>query len=526
MTESNFSCKPSRIDGLSVTGGDSGGGIYVNGWAHGIEIANNRVFGNAGAFNGGIRIGVPYLENFAFPGQGEDGDGGVGGNADVKGGSIAGWGFDTGVKIHNNSITKNGVVEGPAGGGGAGGGVSICTGTDGYSVDHNWVCGNFSSSDGGGIGHIGFSQGGTIAFNQILFNQTFQQTTATHGGAIAVVGEPALFGATLSPGTGNLSIDSNVIRGNFAEAGHGGGIRLQQVNGADVGAFPRNSARWHKVTVTNNIVDNNVAGWSGGGMSFSDTINAVVANNSVVQNDSTGIAGVLIVNTLGAPVSGSPHPAGISSDQTSAQLLAVLPTAQKNANQISQPTNFSNNVVWHNRSFFFDTSTGTARLCGSNTGTGSCALVDDQAATGACDLAHAKYWDLGSLADATVTVNPTQNLRLNPTFSVLSSTAGYTGAGMSANDPNLQDVYCNGSRVTPEFTNVVNPPSVKNLQVAATLDEGNNYVNLRFGPLSLSKPTDATGHELRGIRRLPHQDSGDGGQFVCPRSRHNWRRYA
>src|ERR1019366_6757232 len=60
-------------------------------------------------------------------------------------------------------------------GGDAGGGVSICTGSDGYSVDHNWVCGNFSTSDGAGIGHIGFSQGGSITKNAILFNQTFFQ---------------------------------------------------------------------------------------------------------------------------------------------------------------------------------------------------------------------------------------------------------------------------------------------------------------------------------------------------------------
>jgi hypothetical protein len=500
VTESNFNCKSSRIDGVSVTGGDAGGGIYVNGWAHGIEIANNRVFGNAGAFNGGIRIGVPYLENLGFPGLSENANGNVTGTPALSSGKIVGWGFDNGVKIHNNSITKNGVVEGPAGGGGAGGGVSICTGTDGYSVDHNWVCGNFSSADGGGIGHIGFSQGGTIAFNQVLFNQSFQQTTSTHGGGIAVVGEPALFGATLSPGSGDLRIDSNVIRGNFAEAGHGGGIRLQQVNGGDVAAFPNNSGRWHKVTVTNNIVDNNVAGWSGGGMSFSDALNAAVVNNTVVQNDSAGIAGVIIVNSAGAPVTGSPHPAGISSDQTSAQLLAALPNSnQRNANAISQPTNFSNNIVWHNRSFFFDTSTGSGRLCNSNAGTGSCTVLPDQTTTGECvAVESAKYWDLGSLADGTVAVNVNQNLRLKPTFSVLSSTTGYTvangdNANNSANDPTLQDVYCNGSRVTPEFNNGGNPPSVKNLQVAATLDEGNNYVNMRFGPLSLSKPTDSSG---------------------------------
>ena len=34
---------------------------------------------------------------------------------------------------------------------------------------------------------------------------------------------------------------------------------------------------------------------------------------------------------------------------------------------------------------------------------------------------------------------------------------------------------------------------MKNFQVAATIDEGNNYVNLKFGPLYLSNPTVATG---------------------------------
>ncbi len=60
ITESNFHCESSRIDGISITGGDAGGGIYVNGWAHGLEISNNRVYGNAGAFHGGVRVGVPW----------------------------------------------------------------------------------------------------------------------------------------------------------------------------------------------------------------------------------------------------------------------------------------------------------------------------------------------------------------------------------------------------------------------------------------------------------------------------------
>jgi uncharacterized repeat protein (TIGR01451 family) len=69
----------------------------------------------------------------------------------------------------------------------------------------------------------------------------------------------------------------------------------------------------------------------------------------------------------------------------------------------------------------------------------------------------------------------------------------FTPSNNSANDPLLADLFCNGSRVTPEFAAVVNPPSIKNMQVAATADEGNNYVSVRFGPLTLVKPTDSTG---------------------------------
>ena len=481
VRESNFQCASSRIDGLSVTGGDAGGGIYVNGWAHNLEISNNRVFGNAGAFNGGVRIGVPYLENRAFPGLTEDES-----EPEIENNTLAGWGFDNGIKIHHNAITKNGVVEGPAGGGGAGGGVSICTGTDGYSVDHNWICGNFSSSDGGGIGHIGFSQDGRIANNTILFNQSFQQTTSTHGGGIAVIGEPPLFGATVSPGTGNLTIDSNLIRGNFAEAGQGGGIRLQQVNGADV-QYESNSARWHKVVVTNNMIDNNVAGWAGGGISLADTVNSSIINNTVASNDSASIAGVLLTAADGTTTTtgtGKPNPAGISSDPTSAQLIA----ARGSVSKISNPA-LINNIIWKNRSFFYTVINGVATLCPSNDASGSCTPLPDQATTGEC-VSGAAYWDLGVLGDSAAQP-AVQGSSLAPTYSVI--TAGYAGNNNSNSDPLLADFYCNGSRVTPEFPNAINPPSVKNLQVAATVDEGNNYVSLRYGPLYLSKPTNSTG---------------------------------
>ncbi len=40
---------PSRIDGFTITGADGGGGIFVNGYAHNLEISNNRVYGQLGA---------------------------------------------------------------------------------------------------------------------------------------------------------------------------------------------------------------------------------------------------------------------------------------------------------------------------------------------------------------------------------------------------------------------------------------------------------------------------------------------
>ena len=46
----------------------------------------------------------------------------------------------------------------------------------------------------------------------------------------------------LSDGTGpGLVIDSNLIMGNSAESGSGGGLRLQSVNGAEVSRIPQRS---------------------------------------------------------------------------------------------------------------------------------------------------------------------------------------------------------------------------------------------------------------------------------------------
>jgi hypothetical protein len=100
---------------------------------------------------------------------------------------------------------------------------------------------------------------------------------------------------------------------------------------------------------------------------------------------------------------------------------------------------------------------------------------------------------------------------LNPTDSILSSTAGYAGSN-SAASPNFVTSFCTGSRIPPEYHatcpagNICNgynvpagiadatvPNPIFNLTPAATVDEGNNWVNITFGPLSMSNPTAIAG---------------------------------
>jgi len=87
---------------------------------------------------------------------------------------------------------------------------------------------------------------------------------------------------------------------------------------------------------------------------------------------------------------------------------------------------------------------------------------------------------------------------LNPLFGVLTSTTGYSSTNSSAN-PLAISQYCNGSRVPPEngglgyqvppgVADAVVPNPVFSLTPTATVDEGNNWVNISWGPLSILNP--------------------------------------
>src|SRR5437762_10917153 len=153
--------------------------------------------------------------------------------------------------------------------------------------------------------------------------------------------------ASPSAGTGpGLVINANLMMGNGAESGSGGGLRLQGIKGSDVIAFPTTPAYCYSVLVTNNIITNRVAGWDGAGISLLDALSVNIINNTIASNDTTASSGVLF-NTLGAPIASSqgpcpvarrpdgtcpaawttstPQPAGVVAIQNSSQLFANLP---------------------------------------------------------------------------------------------------------------------------------------------------------------------------------------------------------
>jgi Big-like domain-containing protein len=348
----------------------------------------------------------------------------------------------------------------------------------------------------------------------------------------------------LSDGTGpGLVINANLFQGNTAEEGSGGGLELQHINGSDVARNPRNPSRWYEVTITNNIFANNVAGWDGGGVSMHDAVNVNFINNTVVSNDSTATAGVLF-DTIEAPGANQPPPgcdptlnpncigfqvtqsnflpAGLSTEAHTANFLAaftvnpaVCPAGHPQCAQFSNPV-LTNNLFFQNRSFRITAPTPPA--------VGPVQLVPalTQATTGACPATGAFYWDIGVYNDTSPT-NHASGLTLNPQYSMLTSTTGYAGTNVAPASAGVVGQFCNGSRVPPEIASQLcagpngqanaqgciqpgtvgigytvpsgvpdsTPPPLAqfSLTPAATVDEGSNWINMFYGPLSLTNPT-------------------------------------
>ena len=546
---SNFLCNPSRIDGMTFTNSSQGGGgIFLHGWNHYLEVSNNRVFNNSGTLTGGIVVG----ETETPPA-----------NIDALGNQLPLL-FNSNVSVHNNSITQNTAYgdelnsNTPA----SAGGVTFCDGSDYYKFSYNWVCGNLSMGDGGGVAHFGFSWNGDIEHNSIVFNQSSNPTLTTYGGGLIAegVGPDGTLcenGAVdvdcppeLSDGIGpGLTINANLIMGNTAESGSGGGLRLQHVNGTEVQRNPNSPNQWYQVSVTNNIIANNVAGWTGGGVSLLDAVNVNFINNTVVSNDTTASAGVLF-DTNSAPNANvpppgcdptitPPPPACTNASVTTSSFMPAGLETEKNSGLLSsvfsnpsvtclpghpQCTMFSNpvlenNLFWQNRSFHITTvpPSSVVQLQPALT----------QTATGGCP-SGATYWDIGVYGDTSAS-NHASGFTLQPTYSILTDASDYPGAQNLGSNPSVVHQYCDGSRVPPEIapqlcTSNSNAPGciqpgteglgitvpggipdstyagpLFTLSPAATVDEGSNWINMFYGPLALSNPTISKGGTGYGL---------------------------
>jgi hypothetical protein len=571
---SNFQCNPSSIDGLSITdSSQGGGGIYVHAWGHNIQIANNRVYNNIGTLSGGINIGQGESPDIYSAGTAADSDPGSCRNVgtDPTGLELP-YCFDMFVNVHNNAVTQNTSIGDelfsgtPAGAGG----VTFCTGADYYKFNYNWLCGNMSTGDGGGMSHLGYIWYGDIEHNTIIFNQSLNPTIATNGGGLIVMGAaPDGFTAAgvecggtvadadcapgLPDGTGpGLVINANLFMGNAAESGSGGGLRFQSVNGTEIATFPDgtrtlslnvngqqvNFPVWNTVQVSNNIIANNVAGWDGAGVSLQDALAVNLIDNTIISNDTTASSGVLF-NTIGSPfasapgannqtssaTTSAPQPAGLVTMVNSGNLTGTFTAAIKcpanhaNCTQFSNPY-IANDIFWQNRSFYIGvgalsnayqqnivslynafTSTQAPSQPGTDATTANGSGVIITGGTGACT--PASYWDIGARGD-TGPGNHASGFTLSPTWSVLTS-ATEVGAGandLTATNPTVISQYCNGSRTPPEaagpggsgwqvppgIADATVPNPIFNLTPVATVDEGNNWVNMQWGPLALTNP--------------------------------------
>jgi len=78
-----------RVDGFSLIGASNAPGVLVNGFAHYMEVSNNKVYTNSGTYAGGIQIGHAGA---AAPFSDEDA-------------------HNDNVTIHNNMVTANAGIE-------------------------------------------------------------------------------------------------------------------------------------------------------------------------------------------------------------------------------------------------------------------------------------------------------------------------------------------------------------------------------------------------------------------------------
>ncbi len=326
----------------------------------------------------------------------------------------------------------------------------------------NYICGNFSMADGGGMSHLGLSTAAgnaaspanRIVSNKFIFNQTFNQLADPTGGGLFIGGQIPV-GATAATGTGDVVADSNLFQGNQAGAGAGGAVSIARTLGGD------------DIVLTNNMIVNNVAAYFGGGVAVTAGGTGVrLVNNTIASNASTA----------------SNRQAGASSGAASTPQIAGVGVFGG-----TNPT-LLNNILWANQSYIYLISGTTSGLF--NPGT-----TDVNA-----PVLTAQYRDFGRV-DAGPALAPRYSVLTTGGVGNVENTTGCTNTA-----PTSGTVVCNRLAAPPppppasttlfvkanNFQSIVDPTHPVNLvdstvllQSALTFDEGGNFVNVIFSPLTL-----------------------------------------
>lgn len=366
---------PYGAPGAAVT---QGGGVYVHAAGRGLQISDNVIVGNSGSYGGAIRVGTPYTPSNLV---------------------------NDGIVIANNRIRDNGGTN-------LAGAVALFENSDNYRVQGNDLCGNFSAEYGGAISHFGYSTGGQITGNRIYFNQSYDE-----GGGVLIGGDLTAKPTTLSRGSGNVTVDANLIQDNIAND-DGGGLRLLMVETG-------------RVRITNNFIVNNISAHEGGGVAIDDAPYVDFVNNTVMKNITTATA---------ITSDGTPAPAGLSTAQNSDALQAWLNRNDRTGAKdypFSKPT-LLNDIFADNRA-------------GAFTG-GFVSGIGSPQDPGGTDPATYNYWDLG-VADGTGVLSPTHSLFQQTAYAVDNPASAGNRVGL---DPQVKtefptSVVIQNSRTTPFF---------------------------------------------------------------------------
>ena len=166
------------IDGIQIQGGDQqgfptnrrligggiipgepaivtvqGGGVYVHAHADYMQITNNVIQSNGGAYGGAIRLGTPNLPE------------------------VDNQNHNHNVLMAHNTIRANGSTN-------LAGAIGIFNDADNYEIRDSIICGNSTIEYGGGISHYGLSPNGSIHHNLIYYNSAYDE-----GGGVMIAGE-------------------------------------------------------------------------------------------------------------------------------------------------------------------------------------------------------------------------------------------------------------------------------------------------------------------------------------------------